>query len=102
MKLRRMSCRKLVLVLITSLFAACTNHYNDTIHWMDRIAPGTSMDSVKRSQPDFVTLDWAHPEQSGNVAYVLVTDIKGSHDTLNMRHELVFRDGKFERRHSGK
>jgi hypothetical protein len=60
------------------------------------------MEVVKQSQPDFVTLDWSHPEQSGKIAYVSVTNIKGSHDILNMRHELVFRDGKFERRHSSK
>lgn len=87
--------RRLPVFAALFLCMSCRNHYNDTIDWIDGIVPGTTIAAVKQSQPDFVVLDWEHAEQSGRWTHVMVTDIKGSYDVLNMQQVLVFDSGKF-------
>ena len=63
---------------------------------MTSIKPGTSLDSVKKSQPFFVEIDWNNPyvHEDGSKTY-FITKIKGSYDVLNMSHSLVFKNDKF-------
>jgi len=64
---------------------------------MTSIKPGSSLDSVKKSQPFFVEVDWNNPyinDDSSKSYYI--TKIKGSYDILKMSHSLVFKDDKFQ------
>jgi hypothetical protein len=45
------------LLTIVLFLTSCKSYYNDTIDWMDNIELGTSLEDVKKSQPDFVEVD---------------------------------------------
>jgi hypothetical protein len=91
-------------IFIICLFvSSCKDYYNDNIDWMTSIKPGSSLDSVKKSQPFFVEVDWKNPEiyKDSSKSYY-ITKIKGSYDILKMSHSLVFKDDKFQYRRSMK
>ena len=85
----------MTLVLLTALLTACKNYYNDT-----NIEPGTSLEEVKKLQPDFVKIDWDNPDTVANEVRFWVTEIKGNKDMLAMSHLLVFVDNKYSGRES--
>jgi hypothetical protein len=92
---------KLTLGLLLTLLlflTSCRSYYNDTIDWVDSIEPGTVIDNVKKSQPDFVDIDWNKPDTVDNQVKFEIVKIKGNRDVLAMTHYLVFIDNKFEGR----
>jgi hypothetical protein len=90
------------LLTIVWLLASCKSYYNDTIDWMDKIELGTSLEDVKKSQPDFVTIDWNKPDTLDEGLRFRIEKIKGNNDILNMEHYLVFSDNKYTGRQSSK
>ena len=84
------------------LVTSCKNYYNDTIAWIDNIEFKTDIEVVKKSQPNFVEIDWGNPEKKDNENWYYVINIKGSNDPLGMSHQLIFIDNKFDRRESHK
>jgi hypothetical protein len=90
------------LLLIMALLNACKSYYNDTIDWMDSIELGTSLEDVKKQQPDFVKIDWGKPDTVDYQVRYWVTEIKGNKDVLAMSHLLVFVDNKYTGRESHK
>ena len=93
------SCHLTILFVTQS---SCKNYYNDTIQWIDKIPVGTSVSNVKRTQPDFVTIEWSKPDTINQNIRYMVSKIKGSNDILNMNHYLIFQDDKFIGRRSRK
>jgi hypothetical protein len=98
MILRKIQYCFLAILLLTS----CKSYYNETIHWLDSIPPGTHIDSVKQSQPSFLEIDWEHPQSFDSSKSYYIKKIKNSHDALKMSHRLVFVNEKFEMRISKK
>jgi hypothetical protein len=90
------------LFVIASLLTSCKSYYNDTIHWMDSIKPGTSLEDVKNDQPDFVSINWSKPDTVAGELRFRIDKIKGNNDVLAMEHYLIFRDNKFQERTSYK
>jgi len=90
------------IIFIAVLFSACTNYYNDTIHWMDSIDENESIENVKKSQPKFVKIDWKDPRIVDSEVWFYIEDIEGHHDILNMTHILTFKENKFQGRRSHK
>jgi len=88
--------------LTFSLLLSCKSHYNDTIHWVDNIKIGSDISLVKRTQPNFVTIDWTNSDTINKVVRYKVTKIKGDNDILKMAHYLIFIDNKYQGRQSHK
>lgn len=88
------------LLIIGLLSASCKSYYNDTIDWMDNIELGTSLEDVKRNQPNFVEIDWSKPDTLDEGLRFRIKKIKGSNDILNMNHFMVFSDNKYAGRES--
>jgi len=84
------------------LLTSCKSYYNDTIDWMDKIELGTSLEDVKKNQPDFVEIDWNKPDTLDEGLRFRIERIKGNNDILNMEHYLVFSDNKYTGRQSSK
>lgn len=91
-----------VFLLSFLMLAGCRDHYNDAIEWADGLGVGMSLEDVRRALPDFMEVDWSHPQVAGDQRLYLVTRIKGSDDVLGMSHSLVFVDGRFQYRDSKK
>lgn len=92
-----------LILFILLVFSSCKDYCNDNIDWMTSIKQGSSLDSVKKSQPFFVSVDWNNPQihEDSSKSY-FITKIKGSHDILNMSHSFVFKNDKFQYRSSMK
>ncbi|MBJ2173443.1 hypothetical protein JBL43_04300 [Aureibaculum sp. A20] len=101
--MKRVSKCYSIFLFIMVLNTSCHNYYNDTIKWMDSLDSGTSIQTVKENQPDYVIVDWANGIESENdeVRYA-VLEIKGNNDILNMSHYLIFIENKFNGRFSSK
>ena len=65
------------------------------ILWADNIPLGTSIDSVKRLQPDFIEVDWGNPNRSDTSKSFTIITIKGNSDKLKMRNTLNFVNDKY-------
>ena len=91
-----------IVVVVFFLIASCKNYYNEMIHWADGIPQGTSIDYVKKIQPDFIVIDWEHPTVSNNEARYSITQIKNNRDILKMENYLSFIDNKFNARFAHK
>jgi hypothetical protein len=100
--MKRNKWGKAVLVMLIILLGSCKSYYNDTIDWIDNIKPGTTIEEVKKNQPDFVEINWSKPDTVDNQVRFWVTKIKGDKDVLSMSHLLVFVDSKFTGRESHK
>lgn len=72
------------------------------IEWTDSIEKDTDIEMVKANQPSFVAIDWNNPDSIDKKILYPITDIKGSHDPLNMSHSLVFIDNTYQGRWSSK
>jgi hypothetical protein len=90
------------LLTIVVFLTSCKSYYNNTIDWMDKIELGTNLEDVKKSQPDFVEIDWNKPDTLDEGLRFRIEKIKGNNDILNMEHYLVFSDNKYTGRHSSK
>ncbi len=98
-----MNLKKLFVLLILSLtIISCKNYYNDTIHWMDNLEGGLDIESVQKSAPNYIEIDWENPQTVGNQKWYFVTIIKGRNDPLGMSHYLVFENNKYQYRESKK
>ena len=65
------------------------------INWTDNIPLGTSIDSVKKNQPNFVVIDWNIPNESDTSKSFTIIKIKGSNDLLKMNNTLNFVNGRY-------
>ena len=92
----------ITILLLTFTFSSCSNHYNDSIEWMDSIEVGTTIDQIKNDKPQFIEIGWNSPDTVENEIHYPVTKISGSKDLLSMSHSLVLIDNKFVRRDSHK
>ena|SRR5688572_14145260 len=91
------------LILLSVTILSCKDYYNEAIHWADEIHYGTDINKVKMTQPDFVQVDWEHPQTVNDTTkYYSIVEIQGSNDVLNMSHELVFNSNKYAGRRSRK
>ena len=103
MKNTLQNCGNLICCLaLFVVLNSCKNYYNETIDWMDSISVGTNLETVKKTQPDFVEINWNKPLKIGNESYYEIIEINGNYDILNMSNYLVFVNGKFQGRDSKK
>lgn len=90
-------------LLILVLLISCNGNQNKFINWADNLPENSSIENVKKSQPNYVIIDWEHPIKiSDNEKMFEVTEIKNSYDALDMNYFLVFRNNKFQYRESKK
>ena len=93
----------LKILLILVLLISCNGNQNKFINWADNFPENSSIENVKKSQPNYVIIDWEHPIKiSDNEKMFEVTEIKNSYDALDMNYFLVFRNNKFQSRESKK
>ena len=93
----------LKILLILVLLISCNGNQNKFINWADNLPKNSSIENVKKSQPNYVIIDWEHPIKiSDNEKIFEVTEIKNSYDALDMNYFLVFRNNKFQYRESKK
>ena len=93
----------LKILLILVLLISCNGNQNKFINWADNLPENSSIENVKKSQPNYVIIDWEHPIKiSDNEKIFEVTEIKNSYDALDMNYFLVFRNNKFQYRESKK
>ncbi len=96
-----MNFSKYIFVFI--LFISCDGNQNKFISWADNLPENSSVENVKKSQPNYVIIDWEHPIKiSDDEKMFEVTEIKNSYDALDMNYFLVFRNNKFQYRESKK
>ena len=72
------------------------------IDWTGSIPQGTSIDSVKQIQPEFLEIDWGNPKIFSDETRYYITKIKYNHDMLNMENYLSFVDNKYQGRFAHK
>jgi hypothetical protein len=65
------------------------------INWADNIPLGTSIDSVKNLQPEFIVIDWNNPNEIDTSKSFTIIKIKGSSDLLKMTNTLNFVNEKY-------
>ncbi|WP_396150740.1 hypothetical protein [Flavobacterium sp.] len=95
-------CKKLIFFFfIYSTFISCKNYYNETIEWTDSLEIETDIETVKKSQPDFVEIDWLNPLIIDGQEYYEI-EIKNNRDILNMQNFLVFENKKYKGREAKK
>ena len=98
-----MNYKNLILcVFALFVFSSCDNNYNKTIDWLDQIEEHESIETVKKTQPHFIEVDWENPIKIENETHYEIIKIKGNTDPLGMHHFLVFIDGKYYGRDSKK
>lgn len=89
-------------IFILFVFPSCDSNYNKTIVWLDKIEQNESIETVKKTQPHFIEIDWENPTKIDNETHYEITNIKGNTDPLGMQHFLVFIDGRYYGRDSKK
>ena len=72
------------------------------IDWASKIPEGTSIDSVKLIQPDFIEIDLENPQKFEDETRYGITKIKYDYDLLKMEYYLVFVDNKYKGRFAHK
>lgn len=65
------------------------------ISWADNIPVGTPVDSVKKYQPDFITVDWDKPDKSDSSKSYTIIKVKGNSDILKMNNTLNFKNDRY-------
>ncbi len=65
------------------------NNYNKMLDWMHGIPKGTTIETVKKSQPDFVIVDWKNRDTFPN-SYRFDVKPKDYYDILQMSNWLSF------------
>lgn len=71
--------------------------YNNTLDWIYSIPQGMNIDSVKKTIPNYIEIDWENPQKNENESIYYI-NIKWQYDPLNMSNGLVFENGKFKGR----
>lgn len=95
-------CKKLIFFFfIFSTFISCKNYYNETMDWADNLVVETDMETVRKSQPEFVDIDWQNPIIIDGQEYYEI-EIKNNQDILNMQNFLVFENKKYKGRETKK
>ncbi len=90
-------------IFVFIFFLSCNGNQNKFIDWADNLPENSSIENVKKSQPNYVIIDWENPIKiSDNEKMFEVTEIKNSHDAIDMNYFLVFRNNKFQYRESKK
>lgn len=95
--------KKFCLLLLFSLVLnSCQNHYNEFIEWSDNIPKNTPIEMVKKSQPDYVIIDWEKPIKISDEEYeYMVTKIKGtSFQIIEVSNALNFKNNKYQFRNT--
>ena len=87
--------------IIFSTFISCKNYYNETIEWTDSLVIETDIVTVKKSQPDFVEIDWENPHILDGQEYYEI-EIKNNRDILQMQNFLIFENDKYVGREAKK
>lgn len=88
---------KSIYLLIVILFASCQNYHNEMILWANEIPKGTDINIVKKSQPDFIAIDWQKPDTLLGYKHYKIIKIQGNRDVLNMSYFLLFsHEGKYK------
>jgi len=82
--------------LLLMFFLGCRNYQNEMVEWSSSIPKGTDLENVKKSQPEFLEIDWNNPDtlENGMTRY-FVTEIKGNNDILKMEYFLEFENNEF-------
>lgn len=90
-------------ILVFIFFISCNGNQNKFINWADNLPENSSIENVKKSQPNYVIIDWEHPIKiSDNEKMFEIVEIKKSQDFLQMSHFLVFKNNKYQYRESKK
>ena len=90
---------KIISTLILFIFlTSCKNYYNEMIEWTSSIPVGTSIDSVKKCQPNYITIDWNNPIKNDSETTYSIIKIKNNMDVLGMENYLTFIDNKYQGR----
>lgn len=89
------------LFFLYSIFIGCKNYYNETIDWANSLVIESDIEMVKKSQPDFVEIDWLNPLIIDGQEYYEI-EIKKNRDILNMQNFLVFENKKYKGREANK
>ena len=89
------------LFFLYSIFISCKNYYNETMDWADNLVVETDIETVRKSQPEFVDIDWQNPIIFDGQEYYEI-EIKNNQDILNMQNFLVFENKKYKRRETKK
>ncbi|WP_333694508.1 hypothetical protein [Flavobacterium sp.] len=89
------------LFFLYSIFISCKNYYNETMDWADNLVVETDIETVRKSQPEFVDIDWQNPIIIDGQEYYEI-EIKNNQDILNMQNFLVFENKKYKRRETKK
>lgn len=98
-----MNYRHLILYVFTLfVLSSCDSNYNKTIVWLDKIEKNESIETIKKTQPHFIEVDWENPIIIDNETRYEIIKIKGNSDPLGMQHFLVFIDGRYYGRNSKK
>lgn len=83
------------LILIVTL-SSCKDYYHDMRVWSASIAPGTSLQDVKRAQPNYIDVAWNTPDTlQENILRYHITNIRGHNDPLHMSYFLEFKGERF-------
>lgn len=93
--------KKTIPYLITILhfsLVSCKNYYNETIDWADSLVIESDIEMVKKSQPNFVEIDWLNPIIIIDGQEYYEIEIKNNRDILHMQNFLVFENKKYKGR----
>jgi len=93
---------KIAVITLLFAFLSCTNYYNEMIDWASSIPKGTSIDSVKLIQPDFIQIDWKNPIIIDSEARYRIIKIKNDNDLLKMGNYLSFINDRYQGRFAHK
>ena len=72
------------------------------VAWADNLEEGLDIDTVKKSQPDYLEIDWESPVVIGDEKWYLITEIEGSRDLIGMQNFLIFKGDEYMGRESKK
>lgn len=72
------------------------------IDWTSNIPIGTSIDSIKKIQPNFIEIDWQHPAMNNGETRYTIIKIKNNYDVMKMENYLSFVENKYRGRFAHK
>ncbi|MFT5513248.1 MAG: hypothetical protein ACI8SE_001654 [Bacteroidia bacterium] len=80
-----------VVTLIVLFIIGCHNYQNEMMLWSAEIPKGATVNEVRVSQPDFLSIDWENGDtfELATRRYP-ITKIEGNNDFLQMGYYLEF------------
>jgi hypothetical protein len=70
------------------------------LDWVYSIPIGTNIDSVMKTTPTYIEIDWENPEILNDTLSIYhITKIKWNYDGLNMSNGLIFKGRYFQERY---